>query len=177
MEMTQEPGPSYEDLLKSNEELKEKQSEIEKKLKLSYSFISSILRNNSDAKCNFEKISGLCTNDLEMPFIESDNTDLPSSQSQFDQSDDVSQEFEVLEPSPRKILFQESEKQYQCHSLSFQKMAEDRSPGIIEYRNTNFPSISEVSPFNFNILNSTKQDGLESWDSVISDMMLTGNFN
>lgn len=79
---------------------------------------------------SFGKITELY-NDAEVPYVESDDTDVPSqshSHSQLDQhDDDEDEEFEVPEPSPRKILFRTNER---CRPLTFNKI-EEKSPGIV----------------------------------------------
>lgn len=168
MDIVQEPGPTYEELLKSNEELRTKQETLERKLKLSYRLISTLLRKGNTST---EKISELTG--AETPFVESENTDIPS-QINFEQSSDMYSEFEAVEPSPRKLVFQDYDKQFQ----GYQKV-DERSPGEY-FRSFNFSNVLDVSPFNFDPMNVRKFDTPKaqdpmSWDAVMSDMMLTGS--
>mmetsp|Transcript_672 Transcript_672/g.745 ORF Transcript_672/g.745 Transcript_672/m.745 type:complete len:297 (-) Transcript_672:126-1016(-) len=172
----QEVGPSYEDLLKSNQELKQKQIALENKLKLTYKFISSLMKNNTDAAGSLSNIPELLEELEASGNPESENTEI-SSQLQLEQLDEISQESESYEAAPRKLVFQDQEKQFAQPAYKL----EDPSPRIIDYQNANYLNM-DISPFNANMLNTKyngllKQEDFQGWDAVMNDMMLTGNYN
>ena len=101
---------------------------LENKLKLTYKFISSLLKNNANGASSLTNIPEFLEG-IEPLGAESENTDI-SSQQQLENFDEISQEVESFEPSPRKLVFQDNEKQYQGFSANLPKI-EDPSPRIV----------------------------------------------